>query len=99
LLELNDSEILSLNRILLVNFISRETLQLRPYAPLIQQIRHIRLGDWNVSFQRTFIEDNECFDWLAKTRASSNNTLKILNSCPPQLGLVLLVDIAGVVRL
>ncbi|PNX73497.1 ribonuclease H [Trifolium pratense] len=83
---------------LAVNFACHRTSQLHPYAPLIQQIRHLHRVDWNVSFHRTLREGNECADWLAKTGASSNDTLKIWNSCPPQLSLVLLADIVGVAR-
>jgi hypothetical protein len=40
----------------------------------------------------------KCVDLLTKTEASSNDTLKIWNSYPPQLSLMLLVDVVGVVR-
>ncbi|PNX68108.1 ribonuclease H, partial [Trifolium pratense] len=69
-----------------------------PYAPIIQQIRHLHQGDWNVSFKHTLREGNECVDWLAKTGASCNDILKIWNSYPPQLSLVLMADVMGVAR-
>ncbi|GAU24906.1 hypothetical protein TSUD_116310 [Trifolium subterraneum] len=78
------------------NFSCHETSQFHPYTTLIQQIRHLHQWDCNVSFQHTLREGNERVDWLAKTGASSNDTLKILNSCPPRLSLALLVDVVGV---
>jgi hypothetical protein len=37
------------------NFASHRTSQLHPYAPLIQQIRHLHRGNLNISFRHTLV--------------------------------------------
>ncbi|PNX81354.1 ribonuclease H, partial [Trifolium pratense] len=51
-----------------------------------------------IAFHHTLREGNECADWLAKKGATSDVSLKIWHSYPPQLSNVLIADASGVAR-
>lgn len=79
--------------------IQEGTINTHPHAALIDYIRTFKFSNWNLSFTHTLREGNACTDWLAKSGASSNDSFKLLNSCPPPLALVPLADAMGVVRI
>lgn len=61
------------------------TSQLHPYTPLIRHIPHFLLEDWIIYFEHIPSADNECVNWFIKIVISSNDALKIWNSCPLNL--------------
>ncbi|KEH35107.1 hypothetical protein MTR_3g078780 [Medicago truncatula] len=61
------------------------TSQLHPYTPLIRQIPHFLLEDWIIYFEHILRADNECVNRFVKIGISSNDALKIWNSCPLNL--------------
>lgn len=73
--------------------------EVHPHATLVNHIRGIIALDWRVSFQHTLREGNECADWLAKTGASSTQTLVHWDFCLATLAPTLLADAMAVFRL
>ncbi|CAJ2671539.1 unnamed protein product [Trifolium pratense] len=82
-----------------IGLVEHDISPLHPYAPLIKKIRQFQNMDWTIAFHHTLREGNECADWLAKKGATSDVSLKIWHSCPPQLSNVLIADASGVARL
>ncbi|CAJ2675680.1 unnamed protein product [Trifolium pratense] len=73
-----------------IDLVEHDISPLHLYAPLIKNIRQFQNMDWTIVFHHTFREDNECADWLAKKGATSDVSLHIWYSCPPQLSNVLI---------
>jgi hypothetical protein len=69
-----------------------------PHATLLTLIRKVVSLHWVVSFTHTLREGNECASWLAKFGATNVDSLKIWTTHPPQLDIILLVDISGALR-
>ncbi|KAL5194510.1 hypothetical protein HKD37_20G056578 [Glycine soja] len=66
-----------------LSFVTTGVVDIHPFFPVVQKIR-------------SFIEGNNCADWLAKKGASEDQQMVIVNVCPASLKSKVLADALGV---
>lgn len=71
-------------------------IEFHRYATIIQEIRDLVVLPWSVELLHTLREGNMSADHLAKLGASGEEKLRVFESPPPDLQVLLASDVAGV---
>lgn len=79
-----------------MQLIKEQQADFHRYATIVQEIKDLLILPWKVAMHHTLREGNQSADLLAKWGASISDQLKIFEVPPPEMGLVLAGDVAGV---
>lgn len=79
-----------------LSLIKEQQGEFHRHATIIQDIRDLLAFPWKVEMHHTLREGNQCADFFAKLGASDTTKLRIFLSPPPDLGVSLAGDAAGV---